>query len=206
MDSLRHLWMRHHHSRERATHLPQALPPCMDCVCSDKRLVFLGEGALRHYKEQQAVCLQRHLGHRTGAWCGRRRGERGLSGSHRENAKRYLATTEDPKAAGRFPQDLIRFLEAMFYTISRNVLWSMSCPRYNSALEFSPQQLEWMGNGIPDYLREESVWRPRTLGLALTRSRWQIPGRKGGISRIRGDFAVSSCPVPATRTDLAVQG
>jgi hypothetical protein len=61
--------------------------------------------------------------------------------------------------------DLCKYIEAMQYSISGNVAWSLACPRYHPTASFNKAQLEWMQNGVPEMgkrkARDESVARPR---------------------------------------------
>jgi len=78
----------------------------------------------------------------------------------RKNIEKHLDVVKNAKDGSQYSPDLVRFLDAMTYTISGNVAWSMSCPRYNIDAQYSPQQQEWMANGIPDHLRREKRTRP----------------------------------------------
>lgn len=78
---------------------------------------------------------------------------------------KYMQIVRKNKDNQRISMDLRKYIEAMQYSISGNVAWSLACPRYNPAASFNKAQLEWMQNGVPQMgegkVRDESVSRPR---------------------------------------------
>lgn len=61
----------------------------------------------------------------------------------------YVQIVKDNKDNGLLSSDLRKYIEAMQYSISGNVVWSLNCPRYNPHVSFNKKQLEWMQNGVP---------------------------------------------------------
>lgn len=49
-----------------------------------------------------------------------------------------------------FSAGLRKYIEAMQYSISGNIVWSKTCPRYNPGAEFNREQLDWLANGVPE--------------------------------------------------------
>ncbi|KIK55691.1 hypothetical protein GYMLUDRAFT_248501 [Collybiopsis luxurians FD-317 M1] len=72
----------------------------------------------------------------------------------RELIKKYVAeymqVIENVKHDGSISVDLCKYVEALQYSISGNLLWSKHCPRYHLEVSFNEAQLEWMHNGVPD--------------------------------------------------------
>lgn len=58
---------------------------------------------------------------------------------------------------GPLPEKLDRYLDALAYQISGNVVWSLNCPRYHPEYRYDPNA------GIEDEITAESL--PKTLGL-----------------------------------------
>ncbi|KAI1840688.1 hypothetical protein JX266_013095 [Neoarthrinium moseri] len=67
----------------------------------------------------------------------------------KDYVSRYLQTMEEIKVNTSISSDLRKYLQAMLYSISGNVVWSLTCPRYNPDVEFNQTQLDWMFNGVP---------------------------------------------------------
>ena len=45
--------------------------------------------------------------------------------------------------------ELKKYLEALLYSLSGNLVWSLECPRYHRWASYNERQLDWMKNGIP---------------------------------------------------------
>ncbi|KAK3177241.1 hypothetical protein OEA41_008570 [Lepraria neglecta] len=45
--------------------------------------------------------------------------------------------------------ELKMYLEALLYSLSGNLVWSLECPRYHRWASYNERQLDWMKNGIP---------------------------------------------------------
>ncbi|KAG7004607.1 hypothetical protein G7Y79_00024g055570 [Physcia stellaris] len=45
--------------------------------------------------------------------------------------------------------ELKKYLEALLYSLSGNLVWSLDCPRYHRWSSYNERQLDWMENGIP---------------------------------------------------------
>ena len=43
-----------------------------------------------------------------------------------------------------------RYLEALLYSMSGNVVWSLECPRYQTWASYNKRQLSMMRNGVPE--------------------------------------------------------
>lgn len=67
----------------------------------------------------------------------------------KENVAKYLQVVRASKDNDSLSKDLRKYINAMQYSISGNVVWSLSCPRYNPDISFNKQQLEWMYHGVP---------------------------------------------------------
>uniref|UniRef100_UPI0035CD3D5D Fusicoccadiene synthase n=1 Tax=Phomopsis amygdali TaxID=1214568 RepID=UPI0035CD3D5D len=66
-----------------------------------------------------------------------------------EYVAKYLEVIEATKNDESISLDLRKYLDAMLYSISGNVVWSLECPRYNPDVSFNKTQLEWMRQGLP---------------------------------------------------------
>lgn len=66
-----------------------------------------------------------------------------------EYVAKYLKVIEATRNDDSISLDLRKYLEAMLYSISGNVVWSLECPRYNPDITFNETQLEWMRQGLP---------------------------------------------------------
>jgi len=118
----------------------------------------------------------------------------------REHVVKHLDVVEHAKAGNLYSPDLVRFLDAMSYTISGNVVWSMSCPRYHPDTQFNPQQQEWIANGIPDHLRKEKRVRPPKAQPWCTRPMQPID-KSPRISSSSSDNSSSSNCSPTSPLD-----
>lgn len=70
----------------------------------------------------------------------------------------YVETVSRVRNDHSISWDLRRYIEAMQYSISGNIVWSKTCPRYNPSMDFNSQQLEWMKSGVPDRQESSSLW------------------------------------------------
>lgn len=66
-----------------------------------------------------------------------------------EYVAKYLKVIEATKNDESISLDLRKYIDAMLYSISGNVVWSLECPRYNPEVSFNKTQLEWMRQGLP---------------------------------------------------------
>lgn len=66
-----------------------------------------------------------------------------------EYVAKYLKVIEATRNNESISLDLRKYLDAMLYSISGNVVWSLECPRYNPKITFNETQLEWMRQGLP---------------------------------------------------------
>ncbi|POS74342.1 hypothetical protein DHEL01_v207267 [Diaporthe helianthi] len=66
-----------------------------------------------------------------------------------EYVAKYLKVIEDTRNDVSISLDLRKYLDAMLYSISGNVVWSLECPRYNPEINFNETQSEWMRRGVP---------------------------------------------------------
>jgi len=67
----------------------------------------------------------------------------------REKYEAYRVNVKGVAERVDLSRDLKVFLEALMYSLSANVVWSRSCPRYNEGREFNEVQLRWMREGTP---------------------------------------------------------
>ncbi|PQE20308.1 fusicoccadiene synthase protein [Rutstroemia sp. NJR-2017a BBW] len=83
----------------------------------------------------------------------------------KERVAEYVQIVRNNKENSNISIDLRKYIEAMQYSISGNVAWSLACPRYNPAVSFNEAQLELIKNGVPRIekpnSRDESVAQPR---------------------------------------------
>lgn len=66
-----------------------------------------------------------------------------------DHVAKYLDVIEATKDDESLSLDLRKYLDAMLYSISGNVIWSLECPRYNPKIDFNATQLGWMRQGLP---------------------------------------------------------
>ncbi|KAJ4387227.1 hypothetical protein N0V93_007816 [Gnomoniopsis smithogilvyi] len=66
-----------------------------------------------------------------------------------EYVAKYIKVIEATRNDESISLDLRKYLDAMLYSISGNVIWSLECPRYNPKITFNETQLEWMWRGLP---------------------------------------------------------
>jgi hypothetical protein len=52
--------------------------------------------------------------------------------------------------------DLKKYLEALLYSLSGNLVWSLECPRYHRWATYNETQLDWMKNGIPEIYKSST--------------------------------------------------
>lgn len=78
----------------------------------------------------------------------------------KEVVAEYLQIVQDTKNNESVSADLRKYVEAMQYSISGNVVWSLTCPRYNPGVAFNDRQLAWINEGVPT-----SVESPRSGSL-----------------------------------------
>ena len=77
----------------------------------------------------------------------------------------FIKRIEDAKASGKYSKDLLRFMDAVYYSISGSLVWSVTCPRYNPDQQFNERQIEWMTHGIPDHLRRNDSMKSAAYQL-----------------------------------------
>lgn len=87
----------------------------------------------------------------------------------KENIAEYLRIVKENQNNTELSLDLRRYLEAMQYTLSGNVVWSSTCPRYNSEACYNDFQLSMMQDGLARTLqsclkKEEDTSAQPTLG------------------------------------------
>lgn len=81
-----------------------------------------------------------------------------------EYVAKYLKVIEATRNDESISLDLRKYLDAMLYSISGNVVWSLECPRYNPKITFNETQLGWMERGVPSL--ETSISREEISGNA----------------------------------------
>ncbi|KAK6213609.1 fusicoccadiene synthase [Colletotrichum tabaci] len=68
----------------------------------------------------------------------------------KENVAKYLQIVKECRDDASLSEDLRKYIEAMKYSISGNVVWSLTCPRYNPQVSFNERQIRWMHEGVPE--------------------------------------------------------
>ncbi len=66
----------------------------------------------------------------------------------KECVAKYRIVIEDTKKRTDLSLDLRRYLEAMQYSLSGNVVWSLLCPRYHAEANYNELQLSRMKHGM----------------------------------------------------------
>lgn len=61
----------------------------------------------------------------------------------------YIQVVRKTRTRTDLSLDLRKYIEALQYTLSGNVIWSLRCPRYHSEVSYNDRQLQWMKNGVP---------------------------------------------------------
>jgi hypothetical protein len=73
----------------------------------------------------------------------------------------FCKIVEGTKAREDVSLDTRRYLEALLYSLSGNLVWSIDCPRYHRWSSYNERQLDWMKNGIPKPYKNP----PKTNGV-----------------------------------------
>ncbi|KAH7026801.1 fusicoccadiene synthase [Macrophomina phaseolina] len=68
----------------------------------------------------------------------------------KEAVAEYVQIVRSATADESLSSDLRKYIVAMQYSISGNVVWSLTCPRYNPGVSFNERQLAWMQDGVPE--------------------------------------------------------
>jgi hypothetical protein len=84
-----------------------------------------------------------------------------------DQAAEYIEIMKTAKASEKYSHDFLRLMDCIYYGISGSLVWSVSCPRYNTArgAKFSERQLDWIKNGIPDHLRRGDSMKSAAYNL-----------------------------------------
>ena len=61
----------------------------------------------------------------------------------------YRKIVKDTNDRDDVSVDLKRYLEALLYSLSGNLVWSLECPRYHRWASYNERQLDWMKNEVP---------------------------------------------------------
>ena len=67
----------------------------------------------------------------------------------REAVAEYVQVVKETRIRTDISLDLRIYVEALQYSLSGNVVWSMQCPRYHPKASYNDRQQEWMKNGVP---------------------------------------------------------
>ncbi|KAF5376343.1 hypothetical protein D9757_008668 [Collybiopsis confluens] len=62
----------------------------------------------------------------------------------------YLEIVKRVKQDKSLPVGVRHYVEATQYCYSGNLVWSMTCPRYNREVSLNKKQLDWIRNGLPE--------------------------------------------------------
>ncbi|KAK4445883.1 isoprenoid synthase domain-containing protein [Podospora aff. communis PSN243] len=71
----------------------------------------------------------------------------------KERVSDFLTAARNTLRRDDVSNDFKILIDAAKFMISGNLVWSMTVPRYNSTVSFSPRQLDWMLNGTPSLIR-----------------------------------------------------
>lgn len=74
----------------------------------------------------------------------------------KEYVAKYVQIIKDTRDDESLSKDLRKYIEAFQYAISGNVVWSLTCPRYNPTANFNQTQLDWMHNSVPALVSSSS--------------------------------------------------
>ena len=75
----------------------------------------------------------------------------------KENVAYYLRIVDDTKRNLSISSDLAKYLDALQYLYSGNLIWSMHCPRYHPEFTYNQQQQKMMIHGSGS-LRHSKAW------------------------------------------------
>ncbi|KAK3345873.1 isoprenoid synthase domain-containing protein [Lasiosphaeria hispida] len=73
----------------------------------------------------------------------------------RANFEQYQDAVKAAKGHHTYSEAVIRYLDGWLHVIAGTIVWSATCPRYNTGVKHTAQQVEWMMNGIPKHLRDD---------------------------------------------------
>ncbi|KAI9891309.1 MAG: hypothetical protein M1814_002822 [Vezdaea aestivalis] len=79
----------------------------------------------------------------------------------KESVAEYVQLVKDNKDNPELSEDLRRYLEAMLYSLSGNVVWSLRCPRYHERFDYNELQLFRMKYGTSksaEYFNKGGKW------------------------------------------------
>lgn len=65
-----------------------------------------------------------------------------------EVVAKYLAVVERTRSDESLSLDLRKYIEAVQYSLSGNLAWSLTCPRYHAEAEYNDLQLKRMKHGV----------------------------------------------------------
>jgi hypothetical protein len=140
-------------------HIPECeIPICQTLMEPAWIAVGLANGIYSWPKERDAASKIASQTHIVNAICVLM-AEHGISAEEAEqrcrvlsadNVALYLETVERIKDDASLSLGLRKYIEAMQYSISGNIIWSKTCVRYNPGCIFNAQQLDWLANGVPE--------------------------------------------------------
>ncbi|KAJ4424523.1 hypothetical protein N0V82_000847 [Gnomoniopsis sp. IMI 355080] len=96
----------------------------------------------------------------------------------REKIKQTIVDFRDivrhTNARGDVSNETKRYIEAMLYSLSGNLVWSIECPRYHSWASYNERQLDLMKNGIPSPENDNALQHPTdgTVSPESSRPQW----------------------------------
>ena len=67
----------------------------------------------------------------------------------KEAVAEYVQVVKDTQTRTDLSLDLREYIDALQYSLSGNVVWSLACPRYHPEASYNKRQLQWMKNGVP---------------------------------------------------------
>jgi hypothetical protein len=93
-----------------------------------------------------------------------------------ELAAEFISRVEAAKKEAKLSRDALCYMDALYYSISGSLVWSVTCPRYNPHCQFSKRQVDWILNGVPNHLRRMDSMKSTAYTLE--------DGAKTGLTRV----------------------
>jgi Terpene synthase family 2, C-terminal metal binding len=72
----------------------------------------------------------------------------------KDHITQFVQIVKETKKRTDLSLDLRRYVEALQYSLSGNVVWSLECPRYHPEASHNKKQLDWMKNGVPETIMD----------------------------------------------------
>lgn len=82
----------------------------------------------------------------------------------KESVAEYIGILKYTESNLDLSYDLRRYIEAIKYSVSGNLVWSLYCPRYHSEASYNDVQLSMMERGVSEGLRSYHEGNSRITG------------------------------------------